>query len=277
MVKQTTENKQPLLLIIDGDILVYKSCASVEVPINWYGDLWTLHADAAEAIISFEDRMYDIVSDVLLKLNYVGEYKIKVCFSHDINFRKQILYTYKQNREGKRKPICYTAVKEWVIEHYDTVCLPRLEADDVCSILATTPENEGHSVVISGDKDFRSIPGMFYNFLTRTISNTTEAEADMFHLMQTLMGDRADNYSGCPGIGEKKAKQMLEDSATWETVVKAFKKQGLSELDALQQARVAYILRAKDIGDVDCLAEKGIKLWTPETTGNTAKHQKTFL
>ena len=117
MVEQTTK-KQPLLLIIDGDILVYKSCASVEVPINWYGDLWTLHADAAEAIISFEDRMYDIVSDVLLKLNYVGEYKIKVCFSHDTNFRKLILYTYKQNREGKRKPICYTAVKEWVTEHY---------------------------------------------------------------------------------------------------------------------------------------------------------------
>lgn len=63
----------------------------------------------------------------------------------------------------------------------------------------------------------------------------------------------------------------------WEKAVKVFKKQGLSELDALQQARVAYILRAKDIGDVDCLAEKGIKLWTPETTGNTAKHQKTFL
>ena len=64
-------------------------------------------------------------------------------------------------------------------------------------------------------------------------------------------------------IGEKKAKQLLEDNATWDTVVKAFKKHGLSELDALQQARVAYILRAKDIGDIDKLEKEGIRLWTP--------------
>lgn len=253
-----------LLLLVDGDMLVYMSCASVEEPINWYGDLWTLHADASEAIVAFEDHMYDIVDHVLLKTKFGGRYKIKVCFSSDKNFRKQILFTYKMNRVGKRKPVCYGAVKKWVNENYDTVCLPYLEADDCCGILATQPENMGNAVVISGDKDFHAIPALFYNFLTQELSNTTEAQADIFHLMQTLVGDRADNYTGCPGVGVVSAAKLLANKPTWETVVKAYRKRGISEAEALQQARVAYILRAKDVYDLENPERVGIHLWTPE-------------
>lgn len=80
------------------------------------------------------------------------------------------------------------------------------------------------------------------------------------------------------GTQEKREhSNYLEDNATWDTVVKTFKKHGLSEFDALQQTRVAYILRAKDVAVSEAGKKAGIKLWIPETTGNTEKNQKIFL
>ena len=60
------------------------------------------------------------------------------------------------------------------------------------------------------------------------------------------MGDRADNYAGCPGVGDVTARKLLEKDCSWDTVVSAFEKVGLSEEDALVQARVARILRNTD-------------------------------
>jgi hypothetical protein len=37
----------------------------------------------------------------------------------------------------------------------------------------------------------------------------TEAQADRFHMIQTLTGDVTDGYPGCPGIGPVKAEQIL--------------------------------------------------------------------
>ena len=252
----------PLHLVIDGDMVVFQACSSVEHEVNWYGEVWTLWADAADAKGEVDARISDIVNSVLDKLNYEGEYDITLCFTCDSgNFRKKVLPTYKKNREGKRKPVCYSAVKAWAKRTYQSLERPTLEADDLCGILAT--RHKGHTVIISGDKDFKCIPGVFYNFMKREIYTISEGEADYFHLLQTLMGDTADNYTGCPGIGVKTAQKLFaEKGATWDTVVEAFKKKGLSEEYALQQARVAYILRDKDY---DSKTGK-VKLWKSPST-----------
>lgn len=78
--------------------------------------------------------------------------------------------------------------------------------------------------------------------------------------MQTMIGDTADNYKGCPGIGIKTAEKLFNKyGATWDTVVKSFKNAGCTEEDALVQARVARILRDEDFKDGK------VKLWTPNT------------
>ena len=244
-------------LLFDGDMVVFRASSAVEFPVNWKDDLWILYADAADAKEQVDAFVEDTVNAVLSKLNYEGSYDIIMCFTcdHD-NFRKKILPTYKDNRKGKMKPICYGAVRDWVRKNYFSLQRNALEADDLCGILSTRFKDD--AVVISGDKDFRSIPGYFYDFIHGDLIHSTVEEANYWHLIQTLAGDTADNYKGCPGIGIKRAEKLLKSKgATWDTVVRAFKGSGCTEEDALVQARVSYILRNEDFKDGK------VRLWTP--------------
>lgn len=246
-----------LYILLDADMLCFVSCSSVEREINWGNGLWTLHADAKEAETQVDDRIEGIVTTILDKINYEGEYKIIMCISDpEANFRKKILSTYKANRIGKRKPVCYSEVLTWIKMNYNTKMISTLEADDVVGILAT--RFKGQEVHSSGDKDFMSIPGIFYNFLKGELYHISEREADKWFYTQTLIGDQADNYNGCPGIGEKTAEKIFKkEGVSWGTVEKTFLRKGLTKEDALQQARVARILRDTEYRDGK------IHLWCP--------------
>lgn len=111
-------------------MFVFEACSSVETEVQWEDELWTLHADAADAKAKVDDRIAAITDKVLNRLKHEGKYQILMCFTDDTNFRKEILPSYKANRIGKRKPVCYRAVKEWVKENYTTYQRPGLEADD---------------------------------------------------------------------------------------------------------------------------------------------------
>ena len=91
----------------------------------------------------------------------------------------------------------------------------------------------------------------------------TPEEADRWFYMQTLTGDATDGYSGCPGGGPKKAEAILEAAGEnpWPAIVAAYEKAGLSEEAALQQARVARILRASDYN----FKKKEPILWKPQS------------
>lgn len=247
-----------LKILIDADMIVFRVCAACETPIDWdEAGLTTLHVEHAEAERQVDDTVMTIVDKVLNHYKHCGNYEILMCFSDTENFRKQILPSYKANRIGKRKPLGYSVVKQWVTDNYNTYIRPGLEADDCIGILATM--NPNNHVIISGDKDFKSIPGKFYDFLRDTFYTTSEQEADYWHLYQTLIGDTADNYKGCPGIGAVSAKKILDVSPTWEACLAQFVKKNISEEDALVQARVARILRKQDY---DFKHKKPI-LWTP--------------
>lgn len=249
--------KHPLILLFDADMILFESCAAVETEIQWEDDLWTLHSDAADAKAKVDDRISSITDKVLTKLSHEGAYEILMCFTDDNNFRKTILPSYKANRIGKRKPVCYRGVKEWVFENYNTYQRTNLEADDCIGILATLKPN---TIIISGDKDFKSVPGRFFNYRKDELYEISEDEADYWHMFQTLIGDTADNYSGCPGIGEKTAQKILADGHSWANIVAQFEKKGLTEHDALTQARVARILRKEDYD----FKNKAVKLWEPK-------------
>ncbi len=75
------------------------------------------------------------------------------------------------------------------------------------------------------------------------------------------MGDAADGYKGIPGVGQKKAEKILEkDGYTWNTVALAYEMAGLSQEEALLNARLARILRP---GEWDYTNNEP-KLWSPE-------------
>ena len=114
------------------------------------------------------------------------------------------------------------------------------------------------NIIASPDKDMRQIPGQLYNF-DETFTIEPNAGAT-WHLIPCLSGDQTDGYGGVPGIGVKRAEALFKkEGYSWRTVVRAFKDKGLTEEDALVNARLAKIL-TKDDYDY----EQNIpRLWTP--------------
>jgi DNA polymerase-1 len=130
-------------------------------------------------------------------------------------------------------------------------------------VLATMPM-KAQRIIVSQDKDMQTIPTQVWR--QGDLVSVTELEADYFHMFQTLTGDITDGYKGCPGIGKVKAEKLLnaameKDENMWGPVVAAYEKAGLTEDDALRQARLARILRFSDWDNVN---KKPI-LWCPPT------------
>lgn len=238
-----------MLILIDGDILCYTSAAKVEKTIDWGDDFYTLHSDLREA-----KQRVDV--DIVEFVETLGGTDFKVCLSDPANFRKNIYPQYKSNRAGTRKPVCFQALRQYITDTWRVEQWPNLEADDVMGILATgkTP-----AVIVSADKDMRTVPGRFYNPSKPDagVIEVSVEDANRQHLLQTLTGDRVDGYPGCPGIGPARAEKIVEGG--WEAVVEAYVKAGLNEAVALEQARMAYILRK---GDYKRKSGE-VRLWKP--------------
>jgi DNA polymerase-1 len=250
----------PRTLLIDGDILAYRVTAAAETPIDWGNDLWTLHADLSDCRDNLDRQ-------IAMYLEELKADDIILAFSPPKNFRYRIYPQYKSHRQGKRKPVTYIPLKEYAHERYKTFERPDLEGDDVLGILATSPVIvKGEKVIVSLDKDLKTIPGLICDMREPiTIQEITEEEADYNHMYQTLVGDTADGYPGCPGIGPVSATKLLADvprtyADMWPAVVKAYEKKGLSEEVALVQAQIARICRRDDYD----FKKKEVILWTPK-------------
>lgn len=252
-----TNSPKPILLI-DGDQFLYEVCSALEVEADWGDDLWTLHTDLGECKKALEARLDGV-------RKRLGSPRFTFCLSANVNFRKGVLPTYKAQRKKVRKPLAYHALKKWAEEQYDCIAMPELEADDVMGILATQ-ESPDTYIIVSEDKDMQTIPTTL--FRKGELFTQREHEADYFFLYQTLIGDVTDGYKGCPGMGPKTAAKLLDPfnmnggfdvSLAWDSVVAAYEKAGLTEADALQQARCARILRASD-WDAET---QTVKLWNP--------------
>ena len=235
-------------LVIDADTLLYQALTFATDEVTFDDIEWTLHCDHGKAQESFDYHL-----DKLRKLTKHDSYIL--CFTSDTNFRKEVLPTYKATRAGTRKPLGYRRFREKIREQHKSIIKEGLEADDCVGILGTKLED---AIMWSDDKDLKQIPGKHISSEGFDFYVTPE-EGHAFFLLQTLTGDQVDNYSGCPGIGPKKAESILGKSCTWEAVVETYEKAGLTEADALVQARCARILRN---GEYDSATAKPT-LWNP--------------
>lgn len=250
-------------VLIDGDVIAFQSSAAVEQAICWDeegdGNMWSLHADLGRAIDLWQSKIAEIVK--------IAEGKrTRIALSDSQNFRREVLPTYKANRKGSRKPVCYVGLLRWIEENYrdaDVVRLPKLEADDVLGIWATRPKSPTtRRVVVTIDKDLKQVPGWHLNpdKLDEELVYVDESQGARWHLMQTLTGDSTDGYSGCPGVGQKTAEKILVEG-TWAEVVAAYAAKGLSEDWALTMARVAKILDYNHWNH----RKQEVRLWQPSS------------
>ena len=238
-------------LLIDADFIVYKSCAAAETEVDFGDDVILVTSNFSDA--------YSATKRELTKIeNKLGSFSSMILFFSDsTNFRKKILPDYKGHR-NRKKPCGYKRLINELKKEYKVIIKPTLEADDCMGIYSTKyPGN----IIVSPDKDMKQIPGQLYNF--EEVFTITSTEGAKWHLIQSMAGDQTDGYSGVPGIGVKRAESLFKDQGySWETVVKAFEDKGLSEDDALVNARLARILT---VDDYDFEKREPI-LWSPTSS-----------
>lgn len=259
------------VILIDGDQFLYRACVAVERITQW--------DDENHVLVSNEAEAWDVVAEnIEAILKHFGTRDHAVALGEGERgdgrcFRYEIEPNYKGKRQGVRKPMCYHNVRAKLWASYNCVSFANLEADDILGILATKP-GKTERIVVARDKDLKTVPGKLWD--GREFTVVSEYDADYWHLYQTLIGDTADGYPGCPGVGPKKAETLMpkydKDNMPytvgewWARVKEAFTKAGLTEADALKQARLARILRWSDWDS----EKKEVKLWTPPTTIKTS-------
>lgn len=241
-------------LLIDADYLAYKTCAACEDEVDFGNDVILVTSRFQEVTRAFTQEINKIWN--------VFDQEILLFFSSPNNFRKQISHDYKGHR-NRKKPCGYKRLLNWCAEYYEVIIVDGLEADDAIGIFATNPiEQDYDHVIVSPDKDMKQIPGSLYN-LKDPVTETTLEEADKWFFMQVMSGDQTDGYPGVPGIGLKRAAAILEEQGCcWKAVLDTFLKAGLTEEDALRNARLAKILRYSDFNH----STNDVILWTPDTS-----------
>ena len=222
------------MLLIDSDFLAYKAAQACEIGIDFGEDVIIAQSQFSEVLRVFHNEL-NKVTKAMMDDDFI------LYFSSTENFRKKIYPDYKGHRM-KRKPLGYKRLVNYCRENHNFKLIEGLEADDTIGIEATRHANP-NNIIVSPDKDMRQIPSVLWN-LTDDVVEITEEEGDRWHLVQSLSGDPTDGYSGCPGIGVKRATELLDKNENqWEAVCKAYRDRGLSDDDALLNARLAKILR----------------------------------
>lgn len=240
--------------LIDADIVAFKVASLCE----------EVSAFGGETVVTDVPKAHQMVDELIAEYcEATGCDRVMICLTDSKNFRKDVDPTYKTNRKDHYKPLLLGPLKEYMSTEYQSFTRPGLEADDVMGILATGPYLKGDKVIISEDKDMRTIPAAVYNPRKPDLGilYIDELDADRFHMWQTVCGDPTDGYTGCRGAGPKAAEEIIgaDREELWDMVVDIYEGKNQTEADAINQARMARILRSCDWNN----REKLVKLWHP--------------
>lgn len=125
-------------------------------------------------------------------------------------FRVKLDSCYKANRLGMEKPKWFYEVKKHLIDNWDAVEVPGLEADDLVSITKNCLE---HCFIIASDKDIlKCIPGRHFDARRGqlTFADISYHEASFNFAVSLLIGDAIDGIPNLiKGMGPKTAEAEL--------------------------------------------------------------------
>ena len=213
------------LFLLDAYALIYRSYyAFIKNPrINSKG----LNTSA---IVGFVNTLQEVLTKE--QPTYLG-----VAFDpHGPTFRSEAYPEYKAQREAtpedirKAVPIIKDLLKAWNIP---ILQVDGYEADDVIGTLATKAGAQGVTTyMLTPDKDYGQLvkenvfifrPRHGGGYETMGIEEvkqkygipSTSAVIDLL----ALMGDSADNFPGCPGVGEKTAVKLLNEFGSIEQLL----------------------------------------------------------
>jgi len=248
--------KKPKIAILDADIIAYKAACWVDI----------------EGVDDLEARLRDDVRNWTPS----GITDIVVAFScpRKKNFRRDSWPSYKAKRDSQDSPEHLHICREYMMDYWDSITEPRLEADDILGIRASS----GDMIAVTIDKDLKSVPGYHWNpDKDKDVRYITQEEADRFFITQWMMGDSTDGIPGLWRIGPKKAEKLMNEweQDEWvENIIDMYEDPKYTPEAsfipyqiALAMARCVRILRD---GEYDFLT-KEITLWDPKVGANNEK------
>jgi len=204
-------------LLIDGDILAYSSSAATDNELEFASGV-IRSASMSEAVAAMH-RQIDKLMDELF-----ADKALFALSDPDVNFRNSVLPSYKMSRKGAEKPLYYNACRRYLMDEADAKVVPTLEGDDVLGIMSTSSYWPGEKIIVSIDKDMKTVPGLLYSPNDPEVREITEEQADYWHMFQTLTGDTVDWYHGVPGLGAGQASHLLKHPTLQEVYEHTFKK-----------------------------------------------------
>lgn len=246
--------------LVDADSLLYKVGFALEDKVIW---------NEMEVIAGLEKEMdIDYFTNIEQCYRTFDQFIDNILFATDCdspllvfsgkgNFRLDFPIDYKTNRKDSRKPLGYSELLEYAQEQYETRTPIGMEADDFVVYLKTTYPEDYILCAIDKDVLYQTV-GTHYNYGKDEEVTIDEFEAVWFAYYQTLTGDTSDGYKGCIGIGDKKARKILDglesEREMWEAVVEAYESKEQSEEEAIWTMRLANMHQFNGTG---------IVLWNP--------------
>ncbi|MEN8222358.1 MAG: DNA polymerase I [Acidobacteriota bacterium] len=231
------------ILVIDAMYLIFSSYY-----IN--RNLRTLKGEPSGALFGFVSRIENLISEVKPD-------KLVVAFdSKGKTFRNDIYPEYKANRDDPPEDLVTQIpyVKEFLDKReIGYIEAPGFEADDIIAGIAYKAEKNEKIIIFSADKDlFQLVNGnvsIWHPKLKKELDR--DGVKDFFGLYPdqvvdylTMTGDSSDNIPGVPGIGDKGAKKILEESGSLDDVLadpdileEKYKKKILAGMDSLNLSR----------------------------------------
>lgn len=165
-----------------------------------------------------------------------------------ISFRQDIFSAYKANRQETPADLITQSylVREGVAAMgIPVLCIPGVEADDVIATLARENCNSHDATrVITSDKDLMQLVSdcvfLYDGMKEREIRQPEVLEKfgvrpDQVIDVQSLMGDSSDNVPGVPGIGPKKASELINQFGSLDALYE--------HLDEVKNERIRTLLK----------------------------------
>ncbi len=226
-----------MLTLIDGNSLLFRA---------YYG----VHSRLTRADGTPTGAVYGFFNMILPILGSAKSGDSFVCIfdASRISFRQDIYPAYKANRTETPADLIsqsYLVRTGIAAMGIPVLCIPGVEADDVIATLAR--ENcSGHDAtrIITSDKDLMQLVSdcvfLYDGMKQREIRAPQVLEKfgvrpDQVIDVQSLMGDSSDNVPGVPGIGPKKAAELINQFGSLNALYE--------NLDTIKNERTRNILR----------------------------------
>jgi len=217
-----------LTIIVDGNLIARKS----------FHTLNSFHLEDGTPT----GVMYGCINTLLMLINKFNPDQIIWCWDGGSQRRKKLDATYKANRVLANDSPLFTdhffqqvGITEQLMNMMgvDQGYMPGEEADDVIGTLATrfAQNKEDTVMIVSNDYDFMQLletdnicmfwsskdKEMLYN--KQKIQEEFGIDPKQFVDVYALAGDKTDNITGCPGIGEKGAINLIKELKTVDSLI----------------------------------------------------------